>query len=249
MDSSSQAVAHDETGTSGRLRAYDWGRIEADLDADGVSVLEGLLQPDECSALASLYDNADAGTFRSRVIMARHGFGRGEYQYFDYPLPALLAEMRTALYGRLVPTANRWSEAMGLGSPYPTSHHEYLARCHAAGQERATPLLLRYGPGDYNCLHQDLYGEHVFPLQAVILLSQPRRDFDGGELVLTEQRPRMQSRPLVVQVSQGDAAIIAVRYRPMQGARGFYRVNMRHGVSRILRGSRSTAGIIFHDAA
>ena len=246
---SPQPLSSHEIGSDGRLPAYDWRGIEADLDRDGVGVLEGLLQPEECRALASLYDSADEGIFRSRVIMARHGFGRGEYQYFDYPLPTLVSRMRTALYARLVPTANRWNEAMGLAPRYPTSHDEYLARCHAAGQTRATPLLLRYGPGDYNCLHQDLYGEHVFPLQVVILLSQPARDFDGGELVLTEQRPRMQSRPMVVQLSQGDAAIIAVRHRPVQGSRGFYRVNMRHGVSRVLRGSRSTAGIIFHDAA
>lgn len=234
-------------GSAPRLAAFDWPRVEADLDRDGVAVLGGLLAPDECRALAALYDDAGEGTFRSRVVMARHGFGQGEYKYFDYPLPERLAQLRAALYARLVTTANRWMEAQGLALRYPPSHDEYLARCHAAGQARATPLLLRYGAGDYNCLHQDLYGEHVFPLQAVILLSQPGRDFEGGELVLTEQRPRMQSRPLVVPLGQGDAAIFAVSHRPVRGSRGFYRVNMRHGVSRIRRGARTTAGIIFHD--
>jgi uncharacterized protein len=241
-------VPHARPGASD-LAAFDWQAVEADLDRDGVAVLRGLLQPTACAELASLYDEAEEGTFRSRVVMARHGFGQGEYQYFDYPLPELLARLRPALYARLVGTANRWNEAQGLALRYPSAHREYLARCHAAGQSRATPLLLRYGPGDYNCLHQDLYGEHVFPLQAVILLSQPGRDFDGGELVLTEQRPRMQSRALVVQLGQGDAAIFAVRHRPVRGARGFYRVTMRHGVSRVHGGSRTTAGIIFHDAA
>jgi hypothetical protein len=181
--------------------------------------------------------------------MARHGFGRGEYKYFDYPLPERVAQLRTALYQRLVPTANRWNVALGLAPRFPPSHAGYLASCHAAGQARATPLLLRYGAGDFNCLHQDLYGEHVFPLQAVVLLSRPGVEFDGGELVLTEQRPRMQSRPLVVQLRQGDAAVFAVRHRPVQGTRGVYRVTMRHGVSRIHRGMRSTLGVIFHDAA
>jgi hypothetical protein len=234
---------------SPRLSRYDWPGVEADLDRDGATVIPGLLIPDECRALASLYDDSDESTFRKRVVMARHGFGQGEYKYFGYPLPELLSQLRTALYARLVPTANRWNEAQGLALRYPPSHDEYLARCHAAGQTRATPLLLRYGPEDFNCLHQDLYGEHVFPLQAVILLSQPGHDFDGGELVLTEQRPRMQSRPLVLQLGQGDAAIFAVSHRPVQGSRGFHRVNMRHGVSRVRRGSRTTAGIIFHDAA
>jgi hypothetical protein len=232
-----------------QLSRYDWPGIDAGLDHDGATVIRGLLNSDECRALASLYDDGDDATFRKRVVMARHGFGQGEYKYFDYPLPELLSQLRPALYARLVTTANRWNEAQGLALRYPPSHDEYLARCHAAGQARATPLLLRYGPGDFNCLHQDLYGEHVFPLQAVILLSQPGRDFDGGELVLTEQRPRMQSRPLVLPLGQGDAAIFAVSHRPVQGSRGFHRVNMRHGVSRIRRGSRSTAGIIFHDAA
>jgi hypothetical protein len=172
-----------------RLACCDWQAVEADLDREGVAVLTGLLAPHECAALAALYDSGGEGSFRSRVVMARHGFGRGEYKYFDYPLPELLSQLRTALYARLVPTANRWNAALGPAPRYPASHAEYLARCHAAGQTRATPLLLRYGPGDFNCLHQDLYGEHVFPLQAVILLSQPGEAFDGGEFVLTEQRP------------------------------------------------------------
>jgi uncharacterized protein len=232
-----------------RLASRDWQAFEAELDHEGVAVLPGLLAPDECEALAALYDGAGEGTFRSKVVMARHGFGRGEYQYFDYPLPDLLTRMRTALYARLVAIANRWNASLGLEPRYPASHADYLERCHAAGQARATPLLLRYGPGDFNCLHQDLYGEHVFPLQAVVLLSQPGEAFEGGELVLTEQRPRMQSRPLVVPLRQGDAAVLAVHHRPVQGTRGIYRVHMRHGVSRIRRGTRSTLGLIFHDAA
>jgi len=231
------------------LATCDWQQVDEDLARDGAAVVRGLLGEADCHALASLYDTASPGTFRSRVVMARHGFGRGEYQYFDYPLPHLLARLRTALYPMLAPIANRWNEALGLPQRYPAAHADYLARCHAAGQERATPLLLRYGPGDFNCLHQDLYGEHVFPLQVVLLLSQPGRDFEGGEFVLTEQRPRMQSRPLVLPLAQGDAAIFAVSHRPVQGARGIYRVNMRHGVSRIRAGQRTTAGIIFHDAA
>jgi len=228
--------------------ACDWDRIAADLDRDGAAVLPGLLAASECDALASLYDTASEGTFRSRVVMARHGFGQGEYKYFDYPLPGLVAQLRAALYPALAPIANRWNEALGLEQRYPATHAQYLARCHAAGQTRATPLLLRYGPGDFNCLHQDLYGEHVFPLQVVMLLSRPRVDFEGGEFVLTEQRPRMQSRPMVVPLAQGDAAIFAVSHRPVRGARGMYRVTMRHGVSRLRSGSRTTAGIIFHDA-
>jgi uncharacterized protein len=242
-------MGRNENGSALRLAAYGWTGVESDLDREGVAVLRGLLTEDECRALAVLYDLDREGTFRNRVVMARHGFGQGEYKYFDYPLPDLLSQLRTALYARLASTANRWNAALGLKPFYPSSHAEYLAQCHAAGQTRATPLLLRYGPGDYNCLHQDLYGEHVFPLQAVILLSQPGRDFEGGELVLTEQRPRMQSRPLVVQLCRGDAAIFAVSHRPAQGSRGSYRVNMRHGVSRIRRGIRTTAGLIFHDAA
>jgi hypothetical protein len=223
--------------------------MESELDEDGVAVLPGLLTAQECSSIAALYDDSRQDVFRSRVVMARHGFGRGEYKYFDYPLPSPLTELRPALYERLVATANRWNASLGLQQVYPASHAEYLRRCHAAGQPRPTPLLLRYGPGDYNCLHQDLYGSMVFPLQVVVLLSAPGVEFEGGELVLTEQRPRMQSRPMVVPLRQGDAAAFAVSHRPVQGSRGFYRVNLRHGVSRIRSGTRSTLGLIFHDAA
>jgi len=219
------------------------------MDRDGVAVLPALLSPAQCAGVAALYDSGGPDTFRSKVVMARHGFGQGEYQYFDYPLPDLLSQLRTALYARLVRTANRWDALLKNEPSYPPTHAEYLQRCHAAGQTRATPLLLRYGAGDYNCLHQDLYGAIAFPLQVVILLSAPGESFDGGELVLTEQRPRMQSRPLVVPLRQGDAAIFAVSHRPVQGSRGIYRVNMRHGVSRIRRGTRTTVGLIFHDAA
>ncbi|MBA2961736.1 MULTISPECIES: 2OG-Fe(II) oxygenase [Ramlibacter] len=240
--------AHRLVRASG-LESHEWSRVDAELDRDGVAVLPQLLTPAECSDLAALYDNSGPGMFRSTVVMARHGFGRGEYKYFDYPLPGLVSELRTGLYGRLVGTANRWNALLGLEPAYPPSHAEYLERCHAAGQARATPLLLSYGSGDYNCLHQDLYGALVFPLQVVILLSAPGVAFDGGELVLTEQRPRMQSRPLVVPLRQGDAAVFAVSHRPVQGSRGFHRVNMRHGVSRIHSGTRRTLGLIFHDAA
>ena len=231
------------------LDAVDGSGVEDALDAHGVAVLPQLLDAGACRALAALYDEAGEGTFRSRVVMARHGFGRGEYQYFAYPLPPGVAQLRGALYARLAPIANRWNTALGIAQRYPATHADYLARCHAAGQVRPTPLLLRYGEGDYNCLHQDLYGEHVFPLQVVVLLSQPGRDFEGGEFVLVEQRPRMQSRATVVPLRQGDAAVFAVNHRPVQGTRGPYRVTMRHGVSRVRRGARSTLGIIFHDAA
>ena len=229
-----------------RIDGIDWQRVEADLDAEGSAPIEGVLAPAECAALAALYP-IDAA-FRSRVVMARHGFGRGEYRYFAYPLPALVAALRSGVYPRLAPIANRWHAAMGMGTRFPAAHAEFIARCHASGQTRPTPLLLQYGAGDYNCLHQDLYGEHVFPLQLVILLSEPGRDFEGGEFVMTEQRPRMQSRPVVLPLSQGDAALIAVHHRPVQGARGMYRVNLRHGVSRVRTGHRHTLGIIFHDA-
>lgn len=229
-----------------RVAAVDWQAAHARLDAEGAALLPGLLSPAECEAAAALY--AQPERFRSRVVMARHGFGQGEYQYFAYPLPPAVAALREALYPRLVPVANRWQAAMGLDARFPESHDEFLARCHAAGQQRPTPLLLQYGEGDYNCLHQDLYGEHVFPLQVVVLLSAPGRDFEGGEFVLTEQRPRMQSRPLVLPLQQGDAAVFAVHHRPVQGTRGVYRVNLRHGVSRVRRGHRHTLGLIFHDA-
>ena len=230
-----------------RVEALDWAGVAAALDADGAAVVEGLLARAQCEALAALYD--EDAVFRSRVVMARHGFGRGEYRYFAYPLPDLVAELRAAFYPHLAPIANRWHEAMGLAARFPARHADYLARCHAAGQARPTPLLLRYGAGDHNCLHQDLYGEHVFPLQLVVLLAEPGRDFEGGEFVLTEQRPRMQSRPLVLPLRQGDAALIAVHQRPVQGTRGPYRVNLRHGVSTVRAGRRHALGIIFHDAA
>ncbi len=224
----------------------DWARIEADLDAVGCAATGALLDPEECAALRGLYD--DDARFRSRVVMARHGFGRGEYKYYAHPLPDPVARLRPALYERLVPLANRWNQAMGVDVRYPADHDAFLERCHAAGQNRPTPLLLKYGPGDYNCLHQDLYGEHVFPLQVAVLLSEPGRDFSGGEFVLTEQRPRMQSRAEVVSLRQGEGVVFAVHTRPVQGTRGTYRVNLRHGVSRVRSGERFTTGIIFHDA-
>lgn len=229
-----------------RVAVIDWTQAASDLDAQGCAVLKGVLSSDECGALAALYP--DDTHFRSRVVMGRHGFGRGEYKYFSYPLPAVIAELRPALYAQLTGIANRWNEAMGIDIRYPGDHAAFLKRCHAAGQVRPTPLLLQYGSGDYNCLHQDIYGEHVFPLQVAILLSEPGRDFSGGEFVLTEQRPRMQSRPEVVPLGQGDAVAFAVHHRPVKGTRGFYRVNLRHGVSRIRSGHRHTAGVIFHDA-
>lgn len=227
------------------LTDIDWAAAERDLNAHGCALLPGLLSPADCEAMAARYDGDG---FRSTVVMARHGFGRGEYRYFAYPLPDRVAELRTALYAPLAQIANRWNTALGEPTRYPTSHDAYLSVCHAAGQVRPTPLLLRYGPGDYNCLHQDLYGEHVFPLQAAILLSAPGRDFEGGEFVLTEQRPRMQSRVEAVPLRQGDAVVFPVHHRPVQGGRGVYRVNMRHGVSRLRSGRRQTLGIIFHDA-
>ncbi|MDO7896158.1 2OG-Fe(II) oxygenase [Pseudomonas citrulli] len=231
---------------SHRLDTLDWPAMEQALDQDGCAVLRNLLSTPQCQRLGALY--AEPGLFRSRVIMARHGFGRGEYQYFRYPLPDLVQSLREALYPRLVPLANRWSERMDLNVRYPGAHLDFIQRCHAAGQQRPTPLLLQYGPQDYNCLHQDLYGEQVFPLQVAILLSEPCRDFTGGEFVLTEQRPRMQSRPQVIDLKQGDALVFAVHQRPVKGVRGYYRVNMRHGVSRVHSGRRHTLGIIFHDA-
>ncbi len=229
-----------------RMTTIDWHGVSQHLDGHGNALIERLITPEECGELAALYP-IDA-LFRSRVVMARHGFGRGEYKYFCYPLPDLVADLRTAFYPRLAPIANRWNTAVGINVRYPEKHVEYLDRCHAAGQVKPTPLLLRYGPDDYNCLHQDLYGEHVFPLQVTILLSQPERDFGGGEFVLTEQRPRMQSRAEVVPLRQGDAVIFAVHHRPVSGTRGVYRVNLRHGVSRVRSGHRHTLGVIFHDA-
>ena len=218
--------------------------LSESLDKEGFAVLEGILDPKQCQTLVESYP--DDSLFRSRVVMARHGFGRGEYKYFQYPLPALIEKLRTELYPRLAPIANRWYQTMGIPTSFPARHSEFLERCHAAGQTRPTPLLLQYGVDDYNCLHQDLYGEHVFPLQVAILLSGK---FTGGEFVITEQRPRMQSRAMVVPLRRGDAVVFAVHNRPVQGARGTYRVNLRHGVSRIRSGRRHTLGIIFHDAA
>ncbi len=234
-------------GSAGdRVGRYDWGRIVADLDEGGRAIMPGLLTPAECRGVAALYPQD--GHFRSRVHMARHGYGRGEYRYFGYPLPELVGDLRTALYPRLAPVANAWNARMGIATRYPPGHAGFLEACHAAGQVRPTPLLLQYGPGDFNCLHQDLYGELAFPLQVAILLSAPGADFAGGEFVLTEQRPRMQSRVEVVPLGQGDAVAFAVHHRPVQGTRGSYRVNMRHGVSRVRTGARHTLGIIFHDA-
>lgn len=226
--------------------AIDWDRVAEDLHLQGHALLPGLLDAADCAALTAGYGE---DLFRSRVVMARHGFGRGEYQYYAYPLPPRVAALRRAFYPRLVPVANRWNEAMGLDLRYPPQHAEFLRRCHDAGQQRPTPLLLQYGAGDHNCLHQDLYGEHVFPLQVAVLLSEPGRDFSGGEFVLTEQRPRMQSRVQVVPLRQGDAVVFAVHHRPVAGTRGTYRVNMRHGVSRVSTGRRHVLGLIFHDAA
>jgi hypothetical protein len=229
-----------------RIHALDWNRAARDLDAAGSAMLEGVLSPDECRTLASMYAADDL--FRSRIVMARHGFGRGEYKYFRYPLPEFVADLRTALYPHLAPIADSWNEALGIGVRYPDRHADFVARCHEAGQRKPTPLLLQYQADDFNCLHQDVYGEHVFPLQVAILLSEPGRDFTGGEFVMTEQRPRMQSRVEVVPLRQGDAVVFTVRNRPVQGTRGVYRVNLRHGVSRIRSGHRHTVGIIFHDA-
>lgn len=227
------------------LTTIEWTEVERDLNAHGCAHIRGLLAPATCEALAARYDGDG---FRSTVVMARHGFGKGEYRYFAYPLPDPVAQLRTALYPPLAEIANRWNAALGERSRYPAAHADYLAQCHTAGQTRPTPLLLRYGPGDYNCLHQDLYGEHVFPLQVAVLLSEPGRDFEGGEFVLTEQRPRMQSRAEVVPLRQGDAVIFPVHHRPVTGGRGIYRVNLRHGVSRLRAGRRHTLGLIFHDA-
>jgi hypothetical protein len=234
------------SGIATRVDALDWAQVGADLDAQGCALLRNLLTPEECHAVSALYP--DDAHFRSRIVMGRHGFGRGEYKYFSYPLPDLIAALRPALYARLQGIANSWNESMGIDIRYPDRHDAFLKRCHDAGQGRPTPLLLQYEAGDYNCLHQDLYGEHVFPLQVAILLSEPGCDFEGGEFVLTEQRPRMQSRAEVVALKQGDAVAFAVHHRPVQGTRGTYRVNLRHGVSRLRSGKRHTVGVIFHDA-
>jgi len=232
---------------SARLDTLDWRSIGKQLDQQGNATIEQLLSPEECRTIAGLYPKDEI--FRSRVVMGRHGFGCGEYKYFSYPLPDVLSELRAAAYSHLVPIANHWNEAMGIDVRYPEKHDDFVERCHTASQARPTPLLLQYGVGDYNCLHQDLYGEHVFPLQLAILLSEPGADFTGGEFVMTEQRPRMQSRPIVVPLRQGDAVVFAVHNLPVRGTRGTYRVNLRHGVSAIRSGHRHTVGIIFHDAA
>jgi hypothetical protein len=240
------AAAAAAKGAAARVEAVDWTQVAADLDAHGSAMIERLISAAESKALAALYPRDEV--FHRRVVMAQHGFGRGEYRYFAYPLPDLVAGLRTAIYPHLAPVANRWNEALGIDVRFPARHAQFIERCHEAGQVRPTPLLLQYGTGDYNCLHQDLYGEHVFPLQVAVLLSEPGRDFTGGEFVITEQRPRMQSRAEVVPLRQGDAVVFAVRHRPVQGTRGAYRVNLRHGVSRIRTGHRHTLGIIFHDA-
>jgi hypothetical protein len=227
--------------------AIDWSRVADELDAQGFAVVGPLLGREDCRALARLYDEDDG--FRSRVIMQRHAFGRGEYKYFRYPLPAAVETLRHAIYPQLVPVANRWRAALREEGRFPPTLAAYLQQCHADGQRRPTPLLLKYETGDYNCLHQDLYGALVFPLQLTVLLSMPDEDFTGGEFVLVEQRPRMQSKPQVVPLRQGEAAIFAVHHRPVYGVRGIYRVNLRHGVSRIRSGRRFTLGVIFHDAS
>ena len=233
-------------GVDERVAATDWDKVHGELDRQGWAVLPGLLSSSECDATAALY--GPGGIFRSHVVMSRHGFGQGEYRYFAYPLPPLVEQLRTAAYPRLVPIANAWHERMGIEARFPADHAAFLDRCHREGQARPTPLLLQYGAGDYNCLHQDLYGDHVFPLQVAVLLSQPGEDFDGGEFVLAEQRPRMQSRASVVPLAKGDALLFAVNSRPHRGTRGDYRVKLRHGVSTVRSGRRHTLGIIFHDA-
>jgi uncharacterized protein len=229
-----------------RIDALDWLNISRGPGAHGNAVLPNLLSELESREVAALYE--DPSAFRSRVVMGSHGYGRGEYQYFRYPLPPAIANLRTKLYSQIAPLANAWNEMMKIEIRYPATHIEFLERCHAAGQQRPTPLLLKYGAGDYNCLHQDLYGEHVFPMQVAVLLSKPGADFTGGEFILTEQRPRMQSRAEVVPLRQGDAVVFAVHHRPIRGTRGVYRVKLRHGVSRLHSGHRHTLGIIFHDA-
>jgi hypothetical protein len=246
MTASATAAAGHALVLGARVEAYDWTSIAGHLDAFGWAPFANLLTADETAVVAQLYE--DDRRFRSHVIMARHGFGRGEYKYFANPLPEIVTALRRSLYARLAPIANRWNDVMGIDIRFPAVHDDFISRCHEAGQTRPTPLLLKYEAGDFNALHQDVYGEHLFPLQAMVLLSEPGRDFTGGEFVLTEQRPRMQSRVEVVPLSRGDGVVWAVRNRPVQGTRGSYRVTMRHGVSRIHSGHRRTLGIIFHDA-
>ena len=235
-----------ELGVAERAARLDWQQIVSDLDSYGCALAKGVLTPEECHELSSCYDHD--GHFRSRIVMARHGFGRGEYKYWAYPLPKTIETLRTTLYPRLAAVANRWNQIMKIDVRYPATHAAFLEQCHRAGQVRPTPLLLQYDEGDFNCLHQDVYGDLVFPLQVAFLLSVPGEDFTGGEFVLVEQRPRMQSRAEVVQLGQGDGVIFAVHHRPVQGTRGTYRVNLRHGVSRLRSGRRHTMGVIFHDA-
>jgi len=238
MTASKSSVKH-------RIANRDWPAITESLDNYGCAIITSVLTQEECRSLAAMYGRDDI--FRSRIIMARHGFGRGEYKYWSYPLPEIVQQLREELYPRLAAVANRWNQAMKIDVSYPDAHEEYLERCHKAGQTRPTPLLLNYVEGDFNALHQDLYGENVFPIQVAFLLSEPGKDFTGGEFVLTEQRPRMQSRAEVVSLQQGEGVIFAVSHRPVRGERGTYRVNLRHGVSRLRSGHRNTVGIIFHD--
>jgi uncharacterized protein len=244
-----QNFAHagvDSDGITARIGVIAWEEVSRDLDAEGYAIVKRILLPPECDEIRMLFEQKEI--FRSNVVMERHGFGRGEYRYFSYPLPRPIAILRTLVYPQLAPTANRWNEAMGINVRFPLQHVDFIDRCHQAGQDKPTPLLLKYGVNDYNCLHQDLYGEHVFPLQFAILLSEPDAEFSGGEFVMSEQRPRMQSRPMVVPLRKGDGVVFAVNHRPVQGKKGVYRVNLRHGVSRIRSGNRYTLGIIFHDA-
>lgn len=246
MATAIQKVDAPDAGLTGRVDTIGWAEVSAGLDANGWATLSQVLTADHCEAIAGLYD--DDRLFRSRVVMAQHGFGRGEYKYFKYPLPALIAELRTVLYARLAPLANGWNASLGVDVRYPDAHADFIERCRESGQTQPTPLLLRYSAGDFNCLHQDLYGEHVFPFQVAFLLADPDTDFTGGEFVLTEQRPRMQSRVHVVPLRRGDAVIFAVHHRPVRGTRGVYRATLRHGVSPLRSGRRHTLGIIFHDA-
>jgi hypothetical protein len=240
-------ASHSETsGVASKLEIIDWQQVSTDLDEYGYSTMPQMLTAAQCGAMTALYEK---DIYRSRIVMERYNFGRGEYKYFSYPLPDLVAELRTALYPKLVPIANRWHEAMKMTSRFPPKHEDFVTRCHEAGQTRPTPLMLRYKEGDYCCLHQDLYGEHVFPLQVVFLLSDPVKDFTGGELMLTELDTRQATRAELISLKQGDAVVFAVNSRPVRGGRGFHRANMRHGVSRLHQGHRNTLGIIFHDAA
>jgi hypothetical protein len=246
MKAVAKAATVERPSAAQRVHGYDWSAIGGDLNSSGCAILPKLLSPDECMTIAALYVREEH--FRSHIHMARHGFGKGEYRYFKYPLPEVIAALRTALYSHAASCANAWNERMNIATRYPAQHADYLKVCHQAGQTRPTPLLLQYAAGDFNCLHQDLYGDLAFPLQVTVLLSAPNEDFTGGEFVLTEQRPRMQSRVEVVPLQQGDAVLFAVHNRPVQGTKGAYRVNLRHGVSRVRSGHRHTLGIIFHDA-